>query len=256
MIFNTIYIVGSGNLAHFWLKKLTTNCKLPIGIIARNETLSKALASEFQCKISKSEDVTSKDLVLICVSDSAIEDVSKTFKKGLICLCSGTTDLLSLKQHQSFGVIYPLQTFSKNGPSIIDFNVLIEGNNSNTEQELMSFCELLKLKYELVNTENRQKYHLSAVLVNNFTNAIFVLAQDYCLNHHLNFELLKPLIFQTVENIKTQAPEHNQTGPAKRNDLKTINKHKELIQNEQDLKQVYDVLNQVIQNRFKNSKKD
>jgi predicted short-subunit dehydrogenase-like oxidoreductase (DUF2520 family) len=74
--------------------------------------------------------------------------------------------------------------------------------------------------------------HLAAVLVNNFTNHLATIAQDYLTTAALPFNWLLPLLEETVAKLKEQPALTAQTGPAKRNDQTTIQRHLELLKRE------------------------
>ena len=67
--------------------------------------------------------------------------------------------------------------------------------------------------------------HIAAVFVSNFTNQLFKMAYDILEKENLSFDVLKPLIQETVNKIHHHAPSDMQTGPAKRGDMITIEKH-------------------------------
>ena len=84
------------------------------------------------------------------------------------------------------------------------------------------------------------------MLVNNFTNHLFVEADIICKQNNLSFDLLKPLLKETIEKLNNLSPEQSQTGPAIRNDSETISKHIKLITKNR-LKEIYKVLTSAIQ---------
>jgi hypothetical protein len=63
---------------------------------------------------------------------------------------------------------------------------------------------------------------------------------------NINFDILKPLILETAKKVQTISPYLAQTGPAKRNDIKTIKRHTKLLADEMH-KEVYEMLTQSIQ---------
>ena len=67
--------------------------------------------------------------------------------------------------------------------------------------------------------------HVSAVIVNNFVNHLYFIGSNLLEKNNLSFDLLKPLIFETALKMESHQPKEAQTGPAKRNDLKTIENH-------------------------------
>jgi len=65
------------------------------------------------------------------------------------------------------------------------------------------------------------------------------MAAHYCKKEQLEFDLLKPLIFETANRLKSVHPNDVQTGPAIRNDATTIEQHEKLLENYPELKELY-----------------
>ena len=66
-----------------------------------------------------------------------------------------------------------------------------------------------------------------------------------CRQNNLSFDLLKPLLKETIEKLNNLSPKQSQTGPAIRNDNETISKHIKLITKDR-LKEIYKVLTSAI----------
>jgi predicted short-subunit dehydrogenase-like oxidoreductase (DUF2520 family) len=96
-----------------------------------------------------------------------------------------------------------------------------------------------------ISSEKRAKLHLAAVFVNNFVNYLYQIGSEVLKKGNLPFELLKPLIAETASKIETLSPEEAQTGPAKRNDKKTIEKHLHLLENS-DFKEFYELFTKAL----------
>jgi len=99
-----------------------------------------------------------------------------------------------------------------------------------------------------VNSDQRKKLHLAAVFVNNFTNHLYHIGNSICDAHNVPFEILHPLIKETAEKIGEISPKEAQTGPAKRNDIKTIEKHLAQLSNSE--KEIYTVLTNSISKTY------
>ena len=97
------------------------------------------------------------------------------------------------------------------------------------------------------NDDDRLKLHVAAVIVSNFTNHLYVLAAEYCIKEGLDFKQLLPLIEETSLRIKTSSPKEAQTGPALRHDKETIQKHLELLKGYPQLKNIYLLMTESIQ---------
>ncbi|UZJ66078.1 DUF2520 domain-containing protein [Sphingobacterium sp. KU25419] len=67
--------------------------------------------------------------------------------------------------------------------------------------------------------------------------------------HDLPFDLVRPIILETAKKVQTRIPKEVQTGPAVRNDKITIKKHLNFIREQDDWKQIYQLLSQEIVKR-------
>jgi predicted short-subunit dehydrogenase-like oxidoreductase (DUF2520 family) len=101
-----------------------------------------------------------------------------------------------------------------------------------------------------INSGQRKALHVAAVFVNNFTNNLYKIGNDICTENNIPFEILLPLIKETAEKITRLSPLEAQTGPAIRNDEKTIYSHLEFLTNENQ-KKIYKILTQSIQHNGK-----
>jgi len=96
--------------------------------------------------------------------------------------------------------------------------------------------------------EERKKMHLAAVMANNFSNHLFAVLKQYTDQNKLNFDLLKPIIKTTVNQVMKGDPVKLQTGPAARGDVETLAKHFEMLKSEEDLNGLYAFMTNSIQN--------
>jgi predicted short-subunit dehydrogenase-like oxidoreductase (DUF2520 family) len=78
-------------------------------------------------------------------------------------------------------------------------------------------------------------------------NHLYVIGDEILSSNQLPFDLLQPLIAETAAKIKTLTPSQAQTGPARRGDQKTIEKHLHLLQ-EGSLSDLYKQLTKSITN--------
>jgi hypothetical protein len=94
--------------------------------------------------------------------------------------------------------------------------------------------------------------HLSAVLVNNFSNHLYTLAKDYCAQQELDFRLLFPLIKETADRLEAGDPTGWQTGPAVRNDEATMQQHLQLLESNPTLANIYQLFSESIRAYYSN----
>ena len=159
---------------------------------------------------------------------------------------SGSQSLNILSDNNRKGVFYPLQTFTKNKD--IDFNTIpicVESQNKLDTLILEKVAGSISNNINNINSQQRKALHIAAVFVSNFTNCLYQIGADICVENNMDFEILKPLIKETAEKVMIFSPKDAQTGPAKRNDLKTINDHINFLTKENQ-KVIYKLLTQSI----------
>ena len=98
----------------------------------------------------------------------------------------------------------------------------------------------------LIKDEERAILHVAAVFVNNFSNYLFYIGHQICEQEQLDFAILKPLIQETVHKIQHQLPYDMQTGPSKRGDQLTIQKHLAYLEKYPTYREIYALLSEQI----------
>ncbi|MFC5283081.1 Rossmann-like and DUF2520 domain-containing protein [Pedobacter alpinus] len=254
-----IAMLGAGNVATH-LSKALINAGFPVAQVwSRNIENAVDLASQIGANsIAKIEEVsTDIDIVILAVADDAIAEISNRLPINadrVVLHTSGSTAIDTLNKHQKFGVLYPLQTFSKN--TDLDFSQIplcIEANDDDTLNQLNLIANRLSNNVVFVNSDSRMRLHIAAVFACNFSNYFFGIAQDLMSGAQLNFDLIRPLIQETASKAMEKKPVDVQTGPAKRNDQNTIKKHLELLESEPTLKELYALLSQNIVKKYSES---
>ena len=188
------------------------------------------------------------DVYVMAVNDDSIAELSSQlpFENRLLVHTSGSVSIHDLDRKHKRGVFYPLQTFTKGVE--INFEkvpICIESLEKDDLNTLKNLGESLHSPVYKISTEQRQTLHVAAVFVNNFSNQLYRIAHEITDAKHIPFDILKPLIRETAEKIDTLSPYMAQTGPAVRNDKKTIKRHLKLLENENH-KELYELLTQSI----------
>ncbi|WBX73148.1 DUF2520 domain-containing protein [Tenacibaculum pacificus] len=248
-----IVIIGGGNVALHLANAFSKTKEISlVQMYARNIQQLESLKKQ----VDITDDITllvDADIYIIAVSDDAISEVSSKIKKehSLVVHTSGSVSLNSLKNNGRKGVFYLLQSFSKDKEVVFDkIPFCLEAENNEDFNRLNKLAKSIGKKTYPINSQQRKAIHLSAVFVNNFTNHLYKIGDDICREHEVPFEILHPLIEETAKKIQKLTPEKAQTGPAKRNDKKTIQNHLELLNKEQQ--DIYKLITKSIQ---KNGKK-
>jgi predicted short-subunit dehydrogenase-like oxidoreductase (DUF2520 family) len=248
-----ITIIGSGNVAQHLIDAFAKSNAIEI-IQVFSRSLKEVSPLLDSSKITNEWNaLTEADLYIIAVSDDAIASVSSQlpFENRLVVHTSGSAPLTSLDDKNRKGVFYPLQTFTKG--KAIDFKTIpfcLETQLESDFEILEKVAQSISDSVYKIDSHQRKALHVAAVFVNNFTNYLYQLGNDICQENHVPFEILKPLILETAEKLLTLSPKDAQTGPAKRNDISTIEAHESFLSNENQFT-IYKILTQSIQNHGK-----
>ncbi|MBC8768451.1 DUF2520 domain-containing protein [Arenibacter sp. BSSL-BM3] len=248
----SIVILGTGNVAkHLFDVFRDINEINVLQVLGRN----KHKLSYFKDKVATSTDfskIVDADILLIAVSDDAVAEVAQflTGKKGVVAHTSGNVPIAALGHKSRRGVFYPLQSFSEGKP--IDFKkvpICIEAENKVDLKSLQELAQLVSFQVHEISSNQRKSIHLAAVFANNFTNHLFAIAGEICADNDLPFSILAPLIKETVEKLDYLPPIEAQTGPAKRNDVKTMESHLNQLKNK-NYQDIYSLLSKSIKEKY------
>lgn len=251
-------MIGAGNIAHHLLQLFSLNNDIEITQVFNHQksVTAKKLASKYNTVLVSDYTnlITTADIYFICVKDNAISGVVKQLAKlntnGLVTHTSGSIDISVLKNtSKKIGVFYPLQSFSVNDS--VDWKsipVFLETNNSSSLTLLKRISEKNGNIVKVFNSQQRLQFHLAAVFASNFTNALYEVAfslieKEFSKN---DSKLLIPLITQSFNKMLKLTPKQAQTGPAKRGDKITMNKHLKLLDKNTSLKKIYKQLSDLI----------
>ena len=247
----SVIVLGTGNVGtHLITTFLSAKNVELIQVYSRKKSSIKPFEKAVATTTSL-ENLKDADIYIIAVSDDAIPKFSSQlkFKDKLVVHTSGSASINTLKNKGDKGVFYPLQTFSKKYN--VDFSsipICIETEKENNIQLLKKLAKSISNNVYLIDSEQRKRLHVAAVYTNNFVNHLYKIGHDICKEHSIPFEILHPLIVETAQKITSNNPETIQTGPAHRNDTKTINTHLQLLSGEQ--KNIYQLLTESIQKTY------
>lgn len=192
-------------------------------------------------------------LYLLAISDNAISETARKLSPMLpsdavMAHTSGTTSISAVKDfHKHSGVLYPLQTFTKNIP--LDYSaipIFIEGSDKSATSLLFEAAGHVSCNVHESDSEKRRHLHLASVVACNFANHLWTLASDYLSAHDIDFSLLLPLLDETTRKIHRLKPDQSQTGPASRKDTETIHRHMEMLDRNANLRDIYRMMSESI----------
>ena len=236
-----IILIGSGNVAtHLGIALQNCNYKI-VQVYSRDIENAKRLAQKLNTNFTNDlTQLKDANLIIISVNDDAISDVLSQLKNTAIVHTSGSIGINIFSDNFSnCGVFYPIQTFNKE----VDVNIsevpfCIEGNSLHFENQLTQIAKRISKNVVVMDSEQRKQLHIAAVFACNFSNQMFAIADDLLAEKNIDFEILLPLIKQTIAKLDKNKPKTVQTGPAMRNDKTIIQEHINLIQ-EKEIKVLY-----------------
>jgi predicted short-subunit dehydrogenase-like oxidoreductase (DUF2520 family) len=254
----TISFIGSGNLAWHLAPALDNVGYTVKEVYSPNPKHAGALVGRlYQAEVKATLDfsTSASEVFIISVSDDAIRDVVGEIilpEDAILVHTSGSQPLsvLGYAATPNTGVFYPLQTFSK--AKKIDFKevpVFVESETVDTSQALMKMGRAISGNVKKIDSEDRKALHVAAVFASNFTNHMLTICKDILDQSKLDFDLVKPLIVETLNKSITIGPEASQTGPAKRGDFEILDRHVEFLQQDETIAEIYKLISQHIIDR-------
>lgn len=246
-----ISIIGTGNVATVLGKKWFAAGVTINEVFGRSFNKAAELATALNAKSTTnlSKLNTDVDAFVIALTDTAISEIEFPFTQKIVLHTAGSVAKNVLQKFTpNYGVIYPIQSLTKETSLDSTIPFAIDGSNSETKKVAQHLAKKISNNLELLGDEERLKLHAAAVISCNFTNYLYHLAQDYCSKENINFNLLLPLINQTAQRLQTHLPKQVFTGPAIRKDEITMQKHLQLLQNYPKQKEVYKWFSEEIKN--------
>jgi predicted short-subunit dehydrogenase-like oxidoreductase (DUF2520 family) len=249
-----IGLIGTGNVATILGRKIKAAGHEVVQVYGRAATHAQQLASELGAAYTTDIDHLdlSAQLYIIAIADAAIPAVagSLPLKGKLVVHTAGSVSKEVLKVASArYGILYPLQSLRKEMEQLPQIPLLVDAN---TPEDLALLQELalgLSAQVGVASDEQRLKLHVAAVIVSNFTNHLYTLAEQYCIAEQADFSLLHPLIMQVAGRIQYMPPRDAQTGPAIRHDTPTIEKHLTLLEQHGEVQELYAWFTKSIQAR-------
>ena len=248
-----ITLIGSGNVATWIAQRLQDNLRFPITqVYSRSLEHAQTLAESLDAQAINDIRLLNPDnqVFILSLADNAYEDIlpQLPFTMPAAFMTSGTVSCRCLADYSdSYGVIYPLQTFTKSQfMRGLTVPLCLESDYAGDRKELMwELARNLSPDCYEVSEAQRARLHLAAVFACNFSNALYNVAYKLLKENDLPFEMLIPLLHQTVQKMKTLTPEEAQTGPAARRDMNVMQKQMESLDDPR-YKEIYRLMSELI----------
>ena len=220
-----IGLVGTGNVSAFWALNLTK--VKGVSLYVKGSNTAKTIEFSNTYGIDAEDGNSGVDCYFVCVQDRNISKVLESLDVSIpVFICAGLFSI-SAFTHRPIGIIYPLQTIQTQAlPTIAEVPFLCEFNDKALEFSNRLLTQL-SLNFTLLNEEARFASHIAAVFINNFGYFIMNKGIEHAKSHQIPLDLFQLLISKTTSNLLNN--KDLQTGPARRNDLVTMEKHKGML---------------------------
>jgi predicted short-subunit dehydrogenase-like oxidoreductase (DUF2520 family) len=251
----SISFIGAGNLAWHLAPALDNSSYAVKEVYSRNPKHAEDLTDRlYRAEVKDTLDFSTSHsrIFIVAVADSAIRQVAQEIilpDNSLLVHTSGSVpiDELHFAAAAASGVFYPLQTFSKNRKA--DFKALpifVEATDPDAEEVLFELGRAMGGKIQKIDSQQRAALHLAAVFASNFTNHMITVAAQLAEKNQIELDWLKPLIRETIDKSLSLGSWQAQTGPAKRGDLETLDRHLELLKDDEKVAELYRLISQHI----------
>lgn len=247
-----VILVGAGNLATSLALAFKAAGNPPIAVWSRTIESARILGDLVGCLYTNVlEELPQADVVIISVADAALPQIARKvavrFPGALILHTAGSVpmELLYDAGCSRFGVLYPMQTFSKVRP--VDFSTVttfVEGCDGETLSCIHSLAAMLGGRVFEADSRQRQCLHVAAVYACNFSNAMYAMSAQLLGKYNMPFEAMLPLIDETAAKVHTLHPLEAQTGPAVRGDSAVMEAHRTML--DDDLLEIYNKISEYI----------
>lgn len=259
---SSVSFIGSGNLAWHLAPALDNVGFAVREVYSPNQSHARALVDRlYEGRVMDEPDFSdsASKIFVIAVTDDAIADVVGKLTlpaEAILVHTSGSQPLSLLESGPTSltGVFYPLQTFSKaKKVDFADIPIFVESDDASVLKVLVNMAKALSRRVTKISSEDRQALHVAAVFASNFTNHMLSISKAIMQNSKLDFNLLAPLIAETLNKGLSIGPEKSQTGPARRGDLEILDRHMAFLQEDAALAEMYKVISQHIVDTYHES---
>ena len=203
--------------------------------------------------------VPDADVYIACVADGALPGVAKEivahvqrpFHNVLFLHTAGSVSMDVWREAGAtrYGILYPLQTFSKERAlAMCEVSLFVEASDESSLTAVENLAYGLSTKVYRADSRRRALLHVAAVFACNFTNAMYDAAHQLLATDDIPFDVLLPLIDETAAKVHALTPREAQTGPAVRGDVAVVQSHINSLDNNPDLQSLYAQISKMIMN--------
>lgn len=250
-----VVFVGAGNLASSMAVAVKKAGHEVIAVFSRTKSSASLLADKLEAKavVEIEELPRDADIYIVAVKDQVLKSVAsrlRTFLSDALIVHTAGTIPMDIIEKGRRGVIYPMQTFSKQ--RIVDFSevpVFVEAKYDDDTFIIKKLSESISGNVIELDSDKRKLLHLAAVFCCNFANHCQAVAEKILNDNGIPFNVMLPLVNETNAKLNILSPKQAQTGPAVRNDRNVMDAHLRLLKklNYPQFAEIYSLLSESIQ---------
>ncbi len=252
-----IVLIGAGQVAYH-LGRWLAEKQMPVAqVFSRTAQHARQIGASLHIPFADEWEKIDQNagLYIIAVKDDAIAPVADRLsavvgRDRFAVHTSGSVASTVLAPYfDRYGVFYPLQTFSRaRQPDYERVPLCLTAGSDADRAILETIASRLSGHFYPISDEQRAVLHIAAVMVNNFSNHLYALAEAVLADKQLPFELLRPLILETALKVQSLPPGEAQTGPAIRRDDLVVARHLAYLRTHHpDMAGLYEALTRSIQ---------
>ena len=256
-----VVILGAGRVATHLAPAIVREGHELLQVWSRSETSARQVAEPLG--VAYTADIDSitddADIYIVCVTDKALpevaEKISRRANDAALFLHTAGSIGIEVWGHcgvEHYGILYPLQTFSKEREvDMREVSLFVEASDEEALRKTEMLARSISGKVFRADSRCRARLHIAAVFACNFANAMYDVAHRLLTEGDIPFEVLLPLIDETAAKVHTLIPREAQTGPAVRGDRVVVQRHLEALAADEKLCEIYGAVSKLIQDYSK-----
>ena len=257
----SVIIIGAGNVGTHIARRLDGKVNI-LQIYSRDIRNAVEVAQSLENKPDAIDSLcevrAGADMYIVAVKDDVIAEVAAQLPeigRGVVVHTSGSApDDALARADLRHGVLYPLQTFSKEKD--VDWSEITVFTSA-CDNDALAMADrvgrMLGGKVCRINGEKRSQLHVAAVFACNFVNYMWIKSAEILHACDCDLSVLAPLLKETLGKALSTSPERAQTGPARRGDIHIIDRHTSMLGNDEDA-ELYRLLSDAIMKHFNKEK--
>ncbi|MDX9750522.1 MAG: DUF2520 domain-containing protein [Flavobacteriales bacterium] len=249
-----ILVVGTGRMAHQLGQALARAGHVMAGVAGRDAAATARLAARLGTTAhALGGPMPPARLVLLAVSDDAIGAVAGRLPvtDAVVVHTSGAGGLDLLAPHPRRGVLWPVQSLVMDPPmDLAEVPLIVDAGTDADRDLLLPVARSVSRVVLALDLPQRERLHLAAVFTSNLPVFLVAEAQRMLGAMDLPADLLGPLWRTTAERVAGTGAREALTGPARRGDRATVQRHLALLADDPELARTYRLLSERIMRTY------